>query len=304
MLRVEKRYSVSFVITFLFLLPVYGVTYSVKSDSMVIYTSGGQNRTKFFNSVKFQMDNISFTSGFAEMFEDTLFLLSDSVKGKDNGNVYETDKMCFYPKSSIAEFIGNNRFIIKGNVLKGDKFVLNMTDSTMDMYGNVEFVSRNDSVSIISGRGVIINRENYSRFFDNPVLRILEDSDTIFIKSDTVIFDGDSVARFIDNLDIRVKQGNIKGKNGIFFLKKNNGVITGAPKYATQEVNIKGDTMKFISEGENRTIIFYNHAEMEYNKKDSILVNSDSIEIDIEKDSIKTIKVFGEVDGSYRRTER
>ncbi|NIA22904.1 MAG: hypothetical protein GWP03_01885 [Proteobacteria bacterium] len=271
---------------------------------MIIYTTNGENRTKFFNNVKFEMDSINFTSEFAEMFEDTLFLLSDSITGRDKGNVYETDRMYFYPKSSIAKFIGNNRFVIRGNILKGDSFILDMTDSTMEMRGNVGFVSQNDSIAIESGSGEIINRENYSRFFDNPLLQIRGDSDTIFVRSDTVIFDGDSVARFVNNLDIRVKQGDIKGKNGTFFLKKNNGIVTGDPRYVSKEIDIKGDTMKIVSDGGDRSILFYNHAEMEYNKRDSIRVKSDSIEIDIEKDSIKTIKAFGEVDGSYRRTER
>ena len=304
MLREKRKFSVSFIVAFLFLSVIYGTTYSIKSDSMIIYTAGGENRTKFFSNVKFETDSINFTSKFAEMFGDTMLFLSDSVVGKSGNNRYKTDKIYFYPNESIAKFIGHNCFTVSGNVLKGDTFLLHMVDSVMNMRGNLLFVSRNDSFAVNAGAGSIDNGNNIAIFQNNPELEIRGDSDTVHIKSDTIVFEGDSLARFKNNLSIAFKGGTVEGKEGVYFKGKNKGIVTGAPCYTSKEASIKGDTMKFFTGKIESRILFYNNAEMQYNKKDSVHVESDTVEIDLANDSIKTIKAFGEVDGSYESSER
>ena len=304
MLREERKFSIFFAVCIILAVPLYGVSYSIKSDSMIIYTASGENRTKFFNNIKFNMDNVNFTSQFAEMLGDSVFILSDSVVGRKQNNIYKTDTMYFNQRTSVATFIGNNRFDIDGSVLEGNRFLLNLIDSTLFMTDKVKFKSRNDSIVVNAGRGLIKNREKYAVFYDNPVLNIIRPEDTICVKSDTIIFENDSIARFTNNLTIVMASGEMTGEKGIFNVNSQNGIITGSPQYKSNEVRINGDTVRIVSTKESKNILFYNNAEMEYNKNDSMFVKADSIVIEIESDTIKVMKAFGEVDGSYRRAER
>ncbi len=304
MLKARKNYKLLILVVILFLnVKIYGLDYSIESDSMKIIIKDNLQKTIFYNNIKFSIDNVNFTSESAMLLGDSLFVLIDSVKGVDKNNRYYADTLIFHQNRSVAEFFGNNIFYIEKNILKGEYFLFDLSDSSLSMKNNILYKTEGDTFQISSNRGYFSNNTHFAEFYNSPVLSIFRDSDTIIVKSDTIKFPNDSIVLFVNNFSMEMNNSILNGDFCNYNMKKENGIISGNPVYISKDVIIKGDTVIISRDESLQSALFYNNAEIVYNRSDSLNINADSILIKAESDSTNIMHAYGHIEGRYFKNE-
>ncbi|MCK4545775.1 hypothetical protein KAU43_09575 [candidate division WOR-3 bacterium] len=304
MLKVRKNYRLLLLVVFLLInVKIFGFDYSIKSDSMKIIIKDNLQKTIFYDNIRFLMNNVLFTSENAMLLGDSLFVLIDSVKGVDKKNRYYTDTLIFYQNSSVAEFFGNNTFYIEKNILKGKYFLFDLSDSSLSMENNIIYRTAGDTFQINANKGYFNNNTHFAEFYNSPVLSIFSDSDTIVVKSDTIKFANDSIVLFVNNFNMERNNSILNGDFCNFNIRKENGIISGNPVYRSKDVLIKGDTVIISRDESIQSALFYNNAEIVYNRSDSLNIHADSILIKAESDSTNIMHAYGNVEGRYFKNE-
>jgi len=219
-------------------------------------------------------------SGYAYLYGPTTIVSETSTVYCERG-FYDT-------RGDVGYFVKNSRINYENRILEGDSLYFNRNKSFASATNNIKVTDTLNN-SLITGHYAEVFRAKDSVFITKrAVAATLQEKDSIFIHSDTLMITGKPENRIIRGFyDVRMYKSDMSGKSDSVYVNQNTGItkfinIGKGPK-AKADVKrnpviwsgnnqITGDTIHLISNPKTEKLdslrVFY----------DSFLIQKDSIE--------------------------
>ena len=239
-----------------------------------------RNKTIFRNGVKVYSEDLYIEALSGSETSSYLELL-DSVYVKSNETQFNAD-ILYYHTPYKKLFANGNIKIWRKDTIKGDSLIFDRENETVEMFGNLIYISDTIIVRGNSGNFTkdIIRVKGKSRF-NSPRITILSDSIIYFTKDSTFLFlsnvqfEGSEIKGSSEILEhfINKKQSSLFDSPYIF---QERDSITGIRIYIDHESktlkSIEGVAINYTEEGRNKVIgdtviVYYNE-----NQIDSVIV--------------------------------
>ena len=146
-------------------------------------------------------DSVSVLRDSYLMRSDTLVYNSISKIAKFFGPTHITseDKHLFalsgeyHTVSEVSKFKDSAWVETKDQLLKGDSLYYENNKDFGFAKGNVYMLSKEDSLIITGGEGFRNGTTGYAKVYDNPIMRKVDDGDTMYISADTLVAIDDTI---------------------------------------------------------------------------------------------------------------
>lgn len=135
--------------------------------------------------------------------------------------------------------------------IKGDKMNLDDIKGIYTITGNVYMLSKDDNI-IITGQKAIMNKlTNSTKIFDNPLLKMVDASDTLYMTADTLVsIDSDEniKKRLLAFSNVKIFKKDISGISDsiAYFQSDSTMTLYGDPVLWSGENQMSGDTIDII----------------------------------------------------------
>ncbi len=218
------------------------------------------------------------------------YLYGPSTIESETSTVY-CERGFYDTREDHGYFIKNSRIDYDNRILKGDSLYFNRKNSFASATNNIKVIDTINH-SKITGHYAEVYRDKDSVFITKKaVAAMLQDRDSVFIHSDTLMITGKPEKRIIRGFyDVRLFKSDMSGKSDSIYTNQKSGI--------TKLINLKrmGDKTPVLWSGENQmtgdTIQLISDPETE--QLDSLLVYNDAFLI--QKD---TIEGYNQVKGKY-----
>lgn len=146
-------------------------------------------------------DSVSVLRDSYLMLSDTLVYNSITKIAKFFGptNITSEDKHLFalsgeyHTVSEISKFKDSAWVETEDQLLKGDSLYYENDNDYGFAKGNVYMFSKEDSLIITGGEGYRNGTTGYAKVYDNPIMRKIDDRDTMYISADTLVAIDDTI---------------------------------------------------------------------------------------------------------------
>lgn len=135
--------------------------------------------------------------------------------------------------------------------IKGDKMNLDDIRGVYTITGNVYMLSKDENI-IITGQKAIMNKlTNTTKIFDNPLLKMVDASDTLYMTADTLVsIDSDEniKKRLLAYSNVKIFKKDISGVSDsiAYFQSDSTMTLYGNPVLWSGENQMSGDTIDII----------------------------------------------------------
>jgi len=160
-----------------------------------------------------------------------------------NEGVYETKLKSSNLANGIAE--------TDSYYLKGDKMKLDDIRGEYTATGNVYMLAKNDDI-IITGQKAVMNKHTHiTKIFDNPLLKMINATDTLYLTADTLVSidsEVDIQKRLLAYSNVQIFKSDLKGVSDsiAYYVSDSTMSLFGEPVLWSGENQMTSDTIDII----------------------------------------------------------
>lgn len=248
-----------------------------------------QDKYSFLSDVKVTNPKYTINSQQLDFYSDSgdAYLYGPTTIESETSTVY-CERGYYDTRGDVGYFVKNSRIDYENRILEGDSLYFNRAKSFASGTNNIKITDTLNH-SLITGHYAEVYREKDSVFITKrAVAATIQDNDSIFIHSDTLMITGKPDSRIVRGFyDVRLFKSDISGKSDSIYVNQKKGITkliniggggnTSVSKKRTPIIwsdnsQMTGDTIHLLSNPETEKLdslkVFY----------DAFLIQKDSIE--------------------------
>ena len=178
------------------------------------------------------------------------FLYGPSTITSDESKIY-AERGFYDTRGDTGYFVKNSRIDYDNRILEGDSLYFNRNTNFASATNNIK-VTDTINNSLIRGHYAEVFREKDSVFITKKALAVtLQDNDSIYIHSDTLMVTGKPDNRIIRGFyDVRLYKSNLSGKSDSIHVSQKKGLtqMLGRPVLWSENNQLTGDTIHLLND--------------------------------------------------------
>ena len=195
------------------------------------------------------------------------FLYGPSTITSEESKIY-AERGFYDTRGNTGYFVKNSRIDYDNRILEGDSLYFNRNTKFASATNNIK-VTDTINNSLIRGHYAEVFREKDSVFITKKALAVtLQDNDSIYIHSDTLMVTGKPDNRIIRGFyDVRLYKSNLSGKSDSIHVSQKTGLtqMLGKPVLWSENNQLTGDTIHLLNDVKTEkldSLIVYDNAFM------------------------------------------
>ncbi len=208
-----------------------------------------QDKYSFLSNVKVTNPKYVINSQQLDFYSDSgyAYLYGPTTIVSETSTVY-CERGFYDTRGDVGYFVKNSKINYENRVLEGDSLYFNRSKSFASGTNNIK-VTDTLNHSLITGHYAEVYREKDSVFITKrAVAATLQDNDSIFIHSDTIMITGKPENRIVRGFyNVRLFKSDISGKSDSIYLNQKEGI--------TKLINVNRDAVS--SAGKKRNPIIW-----------------------------------------------
>ncbi len=208
-----------------------------------------QDKYSFLSNVKVTNPKYVINSQQLDFYSDSgyAYLYGPTTIVSETSTVY-CERGFYDTRGDVGYFVRNSKINYENRVLEGDSLYFNRSKSFASGTNNIK-VTDTLNHSLITGHYAEVYREKDSVFITKrAVAATLQDNDSIFIHSDTIMITGKPENRIVRGFyNVRLFKSDISGKSDSIYLNQKEGI--------TKLINVNRDAVS--SAGKKRNPIIW-----------------------------------------------
>lgn len=220
----------------------------------------------FYSEVVITNPDYVLTSSQLDFYSETgnAYMYGPSTITSDESVIY-AERGFYDTRGNTGYFVKNSRIDYENRILEGDSLYFDRKKNFASATNNIK-VTDTINKSMIRGHYAEVFREKDSVFITKKAVAIaLQDKDSIYIHSDTLMVTGKADNRIIRGFyDVRLFKSNMSGKSDSIHVNESNGLtqMLGNPVIWSGDNQLTGDTIHLLNNVETDQLdslkVFYN----------------------------------------------